>query len=133
VLHNAFLDVGIPAFTPEIGAARVLNLEMIKLFVEGTINVLKHHGIVAGPMGRTGKDVRVFVGDSAFPIRDDGVAGVLVTLDRDLQAAARLSLLTTPAPAPALRLFVFRLCTNSRWDEEADYYGEIASQAGVTP
>jgi hypothetical protein len=64
---------------------------------------------------------------------DDGVAGVRVTLDRDLQAAARLSLLTTPAPAPALRLFVFRLCTNSRWDEEADYYGEIASQAGVTP
>jgi uncharacterized protein len=37
VLHNAFVDVGIPAFTPEIGAARVLNLEMIPLFVEGTI------------------------------------------------------------------------------------------------
>jgi predicted deacylase len=35
VLHNAFMDVGIPAFTPEIGAARVLNLEMISLFVEG--------------------------------------------------------------------------------------------------
>jgi predicted deacylase len=24
VLHNAFMDVGIPSFTPEIGAARVL-------------------------------------------------------------------------------------------------------------
>ena len=57
VLHNALIDAGIPAFTPEIGAARVLNLEMIALFVEGTINVLKHHGILAGPMGRTGKDV----------------------------------------------------------------------------
>ena len=68
VLHNAFVDVGIPAFTPEIGAARVLDLEMIPLFVEGTMNVLKHHGIVAGPMGRTGKDVGVFVGNSAFPI-----------------------------------------------------------------
>ncbi|MDW6020400.1 succinylglutamate desuccinylase/aspartoacylase family protein [Mesorhizobium sp. BAC0120] len=68
VLHNAFMDVGIPSFTPEIGAARVLDLEMISLFVEGTMNVLKHHGIVAGPMGRTGKDVTVFVGDSAFPI-----------------------------------------------------------------
>lgn len=68
VLHNAFMDVGIPAFTPEIGAARVLNLEMIALFVEGTMNVLKHHGIVAGPMGRTGKDTTVFVGNSAFPI-----------------------------------------------------------------
>ena len=68
VLHNAFVDVGIPSFTPEIGAARVLDLEMISLFVEGTMNVLKHHGIVAGPMGRTGKDVSVFVGNSAFPI-----------------------------------------------------------------
>src|SRR3974390_1715130 len=43
VLHNAFMDVGIPSFTPEIGAARILNLEMISLFVEGTMNVLKHH------------------------------------------------------------------------------------------
>ena len=68
VLHNALIDAGIPAFTPEIGAARVLNLEMISQFVEGTMNVLKHHGIIAGPMGRTGKDVTVFVGNSAFPI-----------------------------------------------------------------
>lgn len=57
VLHNAFLDVGIPAFCPEIGAARVLDPDMIALFVEGTMNVLKHHGILAGPMGRTSKDV----------------------------------------------------------------------------
>jgi predicted deacylase len=68
VLHNAFMDVGIPSFTPEIGAARVLDPEMSSLFVEGTMNVLKHHGIVAGPMGRTGKDVPVFVGNNAYPI-----------------------------------------------------------------
>jgi predicted deacylase len=36
---------------------------MISLFVEGTMNVLKHHGILAGPMGRTGKDVGVFIGN----------------------------------------------------------------------
>lgn len=68
VLHNAFNAAGIPSFCPEIGAARHLDLEMIALFVEGTMNVLKHHGIVAGPMGRTGKDVTVFVGNSSFPI-----------------------------------------------------------------
>lgn len=68
VLHNAFMDVGIPSFTPEIGAARVLNLEMIALFVEGTMNVLKHHGILAGPLGRTAKDVGVFIGNAALPI-----------------------------------------------------------------
>jgi predicted deacylase len=68
VLHNAFVAAGIPSFCPEVGAARVLDLEMIALFVEGTMNVLKHHGVLAGPMGRTGKDVHVFVGNSAYPI-----------------------------------------------------------------
>ena len=62
------MEAGIPSFTPEIGAARVLDPGMIALFVEGTMNVLKHHGILAGPMGRTAKDVRVYVGNSAFPI-----------------------------------------------------------------
>lgn len=68
VLANAFLDVGIPAFTPEIGRARALDRPMIADFVEGTVNVLKHHGIVPGPMGRTSKDVTVFTGNAAFPV-----------------------------------------------------------------
>ena len=68
VLHNAFVDVGIPSFTPEVGAARVLDIEKISLFVEGTMNVLRHHGIIAGPMGRTSKDLGVFIGNSAFPV-----------------------------------------------------------------
>jgi uncharacterized protein len=94
VLHNAFVDVGIPAFTPEIGAARVLNLEMIPLFVEGTMNVLKHHGIVAGPMGRTGKDVRVFVGDSAFPIlaTQGGLVEHLVKLNDKVEAGQKVAI-----------------------------------------
>ena len=48
ILANAFIDAGIPAFTPEIGAARILDHDMIPLFVEGTMNVLKHHSIIAG-------------------------------------------------------------------------------------
>jgi predicted deacylase len=68
LLPNALIDVGIPAITSEIGAARVLDLDMIPLFVEGTMNVLKHHGVVAGPMGRTGRDVGTFVGNSAHTI-----------------------------------------------------------------
>ena len=88
VLHNAFMDVGIPSFTPEIGAARVLDPEMISLFVEGTMNVLKHHGIVAGPMGRTGKDVTVFVGNSAYPIlaTAGGLVEHLVKLNDKVEA-----------------------------------------------
>lgn len=94
VLHNAFMDVGIPAFTPEIGAARVLDLEMIGLFVEGTMNVLKHHGIVAGPMGRTGKDVGVFVGNSAFPIlaTEGGLVEHLVGLNDKVMPGQKVAI-----------------------------------------
>lgn len=94
VLHNAFMDVGIPAFTPEIGAARVLDLDMIPLFVEGTMNVLKHHGIVAGPMGRTGKDVNVFVGNSSFPIlaTHGGIVEHLVKLNDKVEPGQKVAI-----------------------------------------
>ena len=94
VLHNAFMEVGIPAFTPEIGSARVLNLEMISLFVEGTMNVLKHHGILAGPMGRTGKDVGVFIGNSALPIlaTQGGLVEHLVKLNDKVEAGQKVAI-----------------------------------------
>jgi predicted deacylase len=94
VLHNAFLDVGIPAFTPEIGAARVLNLDMIALFVEGTMNVLKHHGIVAGPLGRTAKDADVFIGNSALPIlaTQGGLVEHLVKLNDRVDAGQKVAI-----------------------------------------
>ncbi|WP_040674585.1 M14 family metallopeptidase [Rhizobium grahamii] len=94
VLHNAFMDVGIPSFTPEIGAARVLDLEMIALFVEGTMNVLKHYGIVAGAMGRTAKDVNVFIGNSAFPIlaTQGGLVEHLVKLNDKVEPGQKVAI-----------------------------------------
>jgi uncharacterized protein len=94
VLHNAFVDAGIPAFTPEIGAARVLNLKMIPLFVEGTMNVLKHHGILAGPLGRTAKDVGVFIGNSALPIlaTQGGLVEHLVKLNDKVKAGQKVAI-----------------------------------------
>jgi len=94
VLHNAFVDADIPSFTPEIGAARVLDLEMISLFVEGTMNVLKHHGIIAGPMGRTGKDSDVFTGNSAFPIlaTQGGIVEHLVKLNDKVEAGQKVAI-----------------------------------------
>ncbi|MBZ9939253.1 succinylglutamate desuccinylase/aspartoacylase family protein [Mesorhizobium sp. BR1-1-16] len=94
VLHNAFMDEGIPAFTPEIGAARVLDSDMIALFIEGTLNVLKHHGILPGPMGRTGKDVNVFTGNSAFPIlaTEGGLVEHLVKLNERVQPGQRVAI-----------------------------------------
>jgi uncharacterized protein len=94
VLHNAFMDVGIPAFTPEIGAARVLNHEMISLFVEGTMNALKHHGILAGPLGRTSKDVGVFIGNAALPIlaTQGGLVEHLVKLNDKVDAGQKVAI-----------------------------------------
>ena len=94
VLHNAFMEAGIPSFTPEIGAAHGLNPGMIALFVEGTMNVLKHHGILAGPMGRTAKDVRVYVGNSAFPIlaTAGGLVEFLVRLNNQVQLGQKIAL-----------------------------------------
>lgn len=82
LLASALIDVNIPAFTPEIGAPRILDHDMIPLFVEGTLNVLKHHGVIAGPMGRTGKDTDIFVGNRAHPVMatEGGFVELLVKL-----------------------------------------------------
>jgi predicted deacylase len=94
VLHNAFVDVGIPCFTPELGRARVLDFEIISMFAEGTMNVLKHYGIVAGPMGRTGKDLDVFIGNSAFPILaiEGGFVEHLVKLNDKIEAGQKVAI-----------------------------------------
>lgn len=94
VLHNAFMAAGIPSFTPEIGAARVLDPGKIALFVEGTMNVLKHHGILAGPIGRTANDVRVHVGNSAFPVLAiaGGLVEFLVKLNERVEAGQKVAL-----------------------------------------
>jgi predicted deacylase len=93
LLANACIDVGIPAFTPEIGAPRILDHDMIPLFVEGTMNVLKHHGIIAGPMGRTGKDTSLFVGNSAHPVLASrgGFVELLVKLKDKVVAGQKLA------------------------------------------
>ena len=93
VLHNALVDAGIPCFTPEVGAARVLDLDMIALFVEGTMNVLKNYGIIAGPMGRTAADANVFIGNSAFPFiaTQGGFVEHLVKMDEEVKAGQKIA------------------------------------------
>jgi predicted deacylase len=93
VLANAFIDAGIPAFTPEIGAPRMLDRRMIPLFVEGTMNVLKHHGIISGPIGRTGKDTGIFVGNSAHAVvaTSGGFVELLVKLKDKVEAGQKLA------------------------------------------
>ena len=58
------------------------------------MNVLKHHGILAGAMGRTGKDVGVFVGNSAFPVlaTQGGLVELLVKLNDKVEAGQRIAI-----------------------------------------
>ena len=86
LLAVALADIGIPTFTPEVGAPRIVDQEMIADFVEGTMNVLKHHGIVSGPLGRTGKDTAAFVGDGQHVVAasEGGFVEVLVQLDEEV-------------------------------------------------
>lgn len=93
VLHNAFVDVGIPCFTPEVGAARVLDSAMIALFVEGTLNVLKHYGVVNGPIGRTAADASMLIGNAAFPIiaTHGGLVEFHAKLDDEVKAGQTIA------------------------------------------
>jgi uncharacterized protein len=94
VLAEELIDVGIPCFTPEMGRARVLDFEIISMFAEGTMNVLKHHGIITGPMGRTSKDLSVFIGNSAFPIvaTTGGFVEHLVKLNDKVEAGQKVAI-----------------------------------------
>jgi predicted deacylase len=94
LLPNAFINVGIPAFTSEIGASRILDLGMIPLFVEGTMNVLKHHGIIAGAMGRTGKDSNIFIGNSGHTIlaTHGGFVELLVKLKDKVEVGQKVAI-----------------------------------------
>jgi len=94
LLASAFIDAGIPAFTPEIGAPRILDHRMIPLFVEGTMNVLKYHGIVTGPMGRTGRDTDIFVANSGHVIlsTSGGFVELLVNLNDKVEVGEKVAI-----------------------------------------
>jgi predicted deacylase len=77
-LEYSLVKAGIPAMTTELGGARKFVPEMVKMGVDGNINVLVHYGIIAGPMRRTSADTNVFIGNDLAGMR--GVAGGFVTL-----------------------------------------------------
>ncbi|MBF2001859.1 MAG: succinylglutamate desuccinylase/aspartoacylase family protein [Synechococcales cyanobacterium M58_A2018_015] len=68
-LEMAFVKAGIPVMTIEIGGPRSFDRPKIAMTVEGSLNVLKHYGVIAGPLGRTAKDMGTFIGDSFETIR----------------------------------------------------------------
>jgi predicted deacylase len=92
VLHDAFTAAGIPSMCPEVGAARVLDPILIAPFVEGTMNVLKHYGVIGGTIGRTGADSGVYIANSAAPIMatEGGFIEHLVNLNDKVQSGQKV-------------------------------------------
>ena len=92
VLHNAFTDAGIPSICTEVGAARVLDPALIAIFVEGTMNVLRQHGVIGGTIGRTAEDAGTFIGNAAYPIfaSEGGFIEHLVKLNDKVSAGQKV-------------------------------------------
>jgi predicted deacylase len=67
---------------------------MIPWFVEGTMNVLKHHGIIVGPMGRTGRDTNIFIANSGHAVlaTDGGFVEILVKLNEKVEVGQKVAI-----------------------------------------
>ncbi|MGB3137616.1 MAG: succinylglutamate desuccinylase/aspartoacylase family protein [Nodosilinea sp.] len=68
-LETSLIEAGIPALTVEIGGPRRFDQPKISLAVEGSLNLLKHYGLVDGSLGRTAADVGTVVGNAMETIR----------------------------------------------------------------
>jgi predicted deacylase len=93
-LETALVKAGIPAFTIEIGGPRSYNRRKIAMFVEGGLNVLKYHGVIPGPMGRTAKDAGTFIGDAFHNVRatHGGFLELLVDLGDTVVAGQKVAI-----------------------------------------
>jgi hypothetical protein len=115
LLHNAYVDAGIPCFTPEIGVARRLDLDLIPIFIEGTMNVFKHYGVIPGKIGRTATDANVYIGKSAFP--------VLITHGGFIELFVKLNDRVTPGQKVAVQ-------RNAFGEVLAEYTSPVNGQVG---
>ena len=93
-LETSLVEAGIPALTIEIGGPRSYDRRMIPMFVEGGLNVLKLHGVIAGPMGRTAKDAATFYGDAFHTVRatHGGFLELLVDLRDKVNAGQKVAI-----------------------------------------
>jgi uncharacterized protein len=93
-LETSLVEAGIPALTIEIGGPRSYDRRMIPMFVEGGLNVLKLHGVIQGPMGRTAKDADTFYGDAFHTVRatHGGFLELLVDLRDKVTAGQKVAI-----------------------------------------
>ncbi|HEX5638353.1 MAG TPA: succinylglutamate desuccinylase/aspartoacylase family protein [Burkholderiaceae bacterium] len=94
VLQRAYTDAGIPCFTPEVGVARRLDPDAIARFVEGTMNVFKHYGVIPGAIGRTAVDANVYIGTNAIPVltTHGGFIELFVKMNEDVTPGQKMAI-----------------------------------------
>ncbi|HIK46032.1 MAG TPA: succinylglutamate desuccinylase/aspartoacylase family protein [Leptolyngbyaceae cyanobacterium M65_K2018_010] len=115
-LETTLVESGIPALTVEIGEGRRFESQKIALAVEGSLNVLKHHGIVPGPLGRTAAEVGTVFGDSLETVR--------ATTGGFLELLVELRDRVTPGQPVAIQ-------RNAFGDVVAEYQAPVAGEIAV--
>jgi predicted deacylase len=67
---------------------------MAVLFVDGTLNVLKHYGVIPGPIGRTAIDANVLIGQNVYTVvsSQGGFIRWLVKITDNVRAAQKLAI-----------------------------------------
>ena len=67
---------------------------MIRIFVEGTLNVFKHYGLIPGAIGRTALDSKVYIGKNAVPVlsTQGGFIELLVKMDAQVSPDQKLAI-----------------------------------------
>ncbi|WP_017300962.1 M14 family metallopeptidase [Nodosilinea nodulosa] len=115
-LETALVKAGIPALTLEVGGPRRFDAGKIALAVEGSLNVLKHCGILDGPLGRTAAEAGTVVGDALETIR--ATAGGFLELLVDLRDRV------TPGQPVALQ-------RNAFGDVVAEYRSSVSGEVAV--
>jgi predicted deacylase len=74
--------------------AEMTGTVMAVLFVDGTLNVLKHYGVIPGPIGRTAIDANVLIGQNVYTVvsSQGGFIEWLVKITDNVRAGQKLAI-----------------------------------------
>jgi predicted deacylase len=77
-----------------LNPAEMTGTVMAVLFVDGMLNVLKHYGVIPGPIGRTAIDANVLIGQNVYTVvsSQGGFIRWLVKITDNVRAAQKLAI-----------------------------------------
>ena len=77
-----------------LNPAEMTGTVMAVLFVDGMLNVLKHYGVIPGPIGRTAIDANVLIGQNVYTVvsSQGGFIEWLVKITDNVRAGQKLAI-----------------------------------------